>query len=122
MSASGTRANNPLYDLFFTRKADRHRQKLYRKDKTAKKLLENVLKDLMNDPYAGSYYLSGTGLLKGMRSMHAGKYRIVFAICEQCRTDEFDGHIACVDCDTKPNPSVVIFDLGIHDKAYGKKK
>lgn len=106
-----------MYDVRLTRACLKRLKKIYSKSKAAQHLVEKRLDDLRNDPYAGSYFLVGA-TLKGKRALHAGKLRIVFAICEECRELEHTRFNDCYDCDEIPDNTIVVFTVDSHDRAY----
>jgi len=54
--------------------------------------------------------------LRGLRSYHIpnSEYRIIFAICEECRKDGNQSLNGCQDCDNIPSQSIILFTCGPH--------
>jgi mRNA-degrading endonuclease RelE of RelBE toxin-antitoxin system len=71
-----------------------------------------VMQRLLKHPYANDYWLKGK--LAGKHKKYVGKtsYRIIFAICEECRKLEHDNYYnKCEDCAEIPDKSVTFFDI-----------
>jgi hypothetical protein len=72
-----------------------------------------VESDLKVNPY-GSESLKVS--LRGLRSYQLrGGYRIIFAICKECRKGGFTRLNNCEDCSKHPDNTVMLFLCGSHD-------
>jgi len=60
--------------------------------------------------------------LKGKRSFHVGDYRIVFALCEECRAEGFTQFNGCKDCRRHGRNDLIIFDVGHRGRIYEEMK
>jgi mRNA-degrading endonuclease RelE of RelBE toxin-antitoxin system len=68
-------------------------------DKPTRARIDEAIEKLSSDPYQNTKLLKGR--YYGKRTLHAGKLRIIFAICEECRklgVPQRQGW-SCVGCD-----------------------
>jgi len=93
-----------------------------------KKQIEKKIRAILADPYHNTEALQKRphGDLRGIRSKRIDRnFRILFAICEECRVMLPDLHDkrACRSCDPKfPGNTVVFFAVQPHDVVYDASK
>ncbi len=110
-----------MYEIRVTEECGKRLMKIFKENRSTKRMIENRFEDLKNDPYAGSYHLEGGGF-RGKRSLHTGKIRIIFAICEECRKLNHTSFNGCYDCESISDHTIIIFMVDFHEKAYSRKK
>lgn len=76
--------------------------------------INNVVLNVLKYAPEKSEFLSG--LLKGLRSYHVGRgYRIIFAICGECRERGHTRINHCEGCNTYSDNTVMLFICGPHE-------
>ncbi len=84
--------------------------------------IKRRIERILNDPYQNTEALtdaSGRLNLRGCRSTRIDRnFRIIFAICEECRDILECEYCFCDGLSTK---TVVVLTVGPHDKAYALK-
>ena len=86
-----------------------------------KKLLAKKIKLLAQEPYKNCKSEMLVGELKGLRSARITKsFRVIFAVCEECRARKFQKLVGCspVVCKETALKTVVFLTFGPHDEAY----
>jgi mRNA-degrading endonuclease RelE of RelBE toxin-antitoxin system len=105
-----------LFTPYFTDVFSKHFQKLTKKDGALKKRLEAEIEEMRTDPYRNSRELVGQFL--GKRRVRIGSHRLIYAVCEECRTKEHDSVNACYGCKEKEDSSIIYFDLVNREGGY----
>lgn len=81
--------------------------------------IQRRVERVLVDPYANTEFLvdaSGKLNLSGCRSVRVDRnFRVIFVICEECRT--FPDCEYCF-CEDFPDETVVFLTVGPHDRAY----
>ncbi len=80
--------------------------------------IEEVTVQVIADPYARTERLTEKGKLnlRGCRSVHVGyHFRIIFAICEECRQEPKCEYCFCAGL---PDNAILFLTVGPHDRAY----
>jgi Txe/YoeB family toxin of Txe-Axe toxin-antitoxin module len=87
-----------------------------------RKQIKRRVNRVLADPYANTEALadaSGKLNLRGCRSARINRnFRIVFVICEECRTIPECEYCFCEDLSDK---TVIFLTIGPHDRAYAMK-
>jgi len=86
-----------------------------------KKLLAKKILLLTQEPYSNCKSELLVGELKGLRSARITKsFRIIFAVCEECRARKFQKLVGCSPAFYKEMTlkTVVFLTFGLHDEAY----
>jgi len=86
-----------------------------------KKILDQKVQLLSQNPYTHCKSELLVGELKGLRSARFSKsIRLIFSICEECRARKFQHLVGCVPelCESLDAKTVVFLTLGPHDEAY----
>jgi mRNA-degrading endonuclease YafQ of YafQ-DinJ toxin-antitoxin module len=99
--------------LEFSKQAQRYRH--------LKKLVLNKIELLTKDPYRNCKSELLIGELKGLRSARVTKlFRIIFSICEECRTKKFQKFVGCSPsiCKNMDSKTIVFLTLGPHERVY----
>lgn len=92
-------------------------EKLTRRNSQLKRMIEEKIQEMLNDPFRDSIPLVGRG--KGKRRTRVGgNYRLIHAICRECREKGHDSINQCEDCEQKPDNSIVYFDVEHRKHAY----
>ncbi len=103
-----------VYEERFTRNLRRYASLRQR----FKRRIERVL----FDPYANTEFLGDASSklnLRGCRSVRIDRnFRIIFVICEECRTIP---RCEYCFCEGLPDKTVVFLTVGTHDRAYAMK-
>jgi mRNA-degrading endonuclease RelE of RelBE toxin-antitoxin system len=92
--------------------------KAFRKlDKNAQNVLDKTIhEELMLQPYESKRLVSPE--LRGKRSFRKGDYRIVFAVCEECRAMHLVHMNACKNCETHSVSDIILFACGHRKHIY----
>lgn len=92
--------------------------KAFRKlDNNVQEVIENVIQDvLLRQPYESKRLVSPQ--LKGKRTLRKGDYRILFAICEECRKQHEERINNCRDCGRYEANSIMVFLCGSRKHIY----
>jgi hypothetical protein len=77
--------------------------------------VEKAVSEIAADPYASDLLKIS---LKGKRDYRVGDYRIVFAICEECRRESWVQFNRCADCKKHGRNDFILFDVGHRGKIY----
>jgi addiction module RelE/StbE family toxin len=72
-----------LYIPFFSEVFKKHLEKLTKRDIALRNRIINQIEEMKIDPFRNSIEL--TYELKGKRRVKVGDYRLVYAVCEECR-------------------------------------
>jgi mRNA-degrading endonuclease YafQ of YafQ-DinJ toxin-antitoxin module len=86
-----------------------------------KKLLANKINLLKENPYTNCKSELLVGELKGLRSARITKsFRVIFSICEECRTRKFQKLVGCLPsiCENTDLHNIVFLTVGPHDEVY----
>lgn len=107
-----------MYEAFYHEGFNPQVKKLTKRNNTLASRLERTIENLRTNPYHNTFNLIGP-YLKGKRRAWVGRrHRIVFAICEECRENEWEEHNNCNACDEKKDETLVFFKFGPRDKVY----
>lgn len=104
-----------MHESFFTSHFDRNEKKLTKKNAELKRRIEEAIGEICNAPEKSKLL---KGEFEGKRSYSFGNYRIVFAICGECRRRGFVRLNRCRDCGEKPDNSIVFFDIEHRKRVY----
>jgi mRNA-degrading endonuclease RelE of RelBE toxin-antitoxin system len=86
-------------------------------DKNAQKLIDKAIQEiLVLQPYESKRLVSHE--FKGKRSLRKGDYRIIFAVCEECRTLGEVYLNKCENCYEHKASDVVLFVCGHRKHIY----
>lgn len=84
-------------------------KKLTKRDNDLKKRILKKVEEMKALPYRKSKEY--TADLKGKRKMRVGDYRLVYAVCEDCRAKEYERLNQCFGCEAMKDNSIVYFDV-----------
>jgi mRNA-degrading endonuclease RelE of RelBE toxin-antitoxin system len=92
--------------------------KAFRKlDKSAQKIIDRMIKEELSlEPYESKRLVSPE--LRGKRSIRKGDYRIIFAICQECKKLHEDRINNCYGCKRYGTNNVMIFLCGHRKRIY----
>jgi len=76
----------------------------------------NKIEDMKQDPYRNSIELIYE--LKGKRRVRIGDYRLIYAVCEECRKRGYIQFNQCYNCESKEDNSIIFFDIIHRPKGY----
>lgn len=105
-----------MYVPFFSEDFKKHLEKLTKRDNILENRITNQIEDMKTDPFRNSIEL--THELKGKRRVKVGDYRLVYAVCEECRKKGYENFNGCYDCESKPVNSIIFFDVFHRSKGY----
>lgn len=93
-------------------------EKAFRKlDKPAQKKINRAIQEvLFIDPYESKKLCSPQ--FKGKRSVRTGNFRLIFAICAECRQLHEDRLNNCYNCNRYGKNNVIIFLCGHRNHIY----
>jgi len=102
------------YRCHKTAEFDRAFRKL---DKGVQELLDKTIQDvLFRQPYESKRLVSPEN--RGKRSLRRGDYRIIFAVCEECREMRLVHMNACENCDAHSTSDIILFVCGHRKHIY----
>lgn len=108
-----------MEDLTFTYRVfqtDEFYREFRKLDPQVQKMLDNAIQEILfHHPYE-SKILKGN--LKGKRSLRVRNYRIVFAICEECRENNYVRLNGCKDCKKHGRNDIIMFTCGPRSEVY----
>ena len=105
-----------MYEPRFTKQFEKIINSTKKKDiervRTAKAGVDKILHhpELNDGPLRGD--------LAGKRKLRLGNFRIVFAMCGECRQTEHIQANDCEFCDETNDRTIVFFDVDLRRKAY----
>lgn len=109
-----------LYEVWLQPNVEKKYTKLKRRYRARWIRIRKRLDDLEIDPYHGAIDLKDP-TFHGLKRVRAGKDRISYQICEECRNDlEIHELRNCVDCDNISQNAIKIFDIDDRDSIYSK--
>ena len=103
----------PYFTPEFLKQAQKHRH--------LKKLLAKKITLLTQEPFTHCKSELLVGELKGLRSARITKsFRIIFAVCEECRARKFQKLVGCSPavCKETALKTIVFLTFGPHEEAY----
>ena len=110
-----------MYDIYLQSQASKELKKLSKREKKRHEDITDVLDLLSVDPFGDSVKLKDE-MFQGLRRAKAGEDRILFLVCEECRSgllmSEDD---KCIDCDDIPENGVKIFNIIPRKHAYRRR-
>ena len=105
---------NAVYEKLFVKNLDRY--------KSLKKQIKSGIERILQNPYVNTEFLadvSGKLNLIGCRSYRINRnFRIIFVICEECRSVS---ECEFCFCENLSDKTIVFLTLGPHDKAYSMR-
>lgn len=108
---------NISYDGYFVPDFSKNLEKLTRRNLELKRRIDKKIREMRNDPFRGSIHLVGKGT--GKRRVYvAGDYRLIYAVCHECREKGHNSINQCIDCEQKSNNSIIYFDVEHRKHAY----
>jgi mRNA-degrading endonuclease RelE of RelBE toxin-antitoxin system len=100
--------SSQAYIDYLTPTFDKQLRKL--RDGMRIKRIEETIKKILEDPYHNIDF--GKGKFLGKRKYDAWKGdRLIFTVCEQCRTLGHQKHNHCPDCQKMGNDAVIFWEL-----------
>ena len=109
----------PTYDPLFTASFERT---IRSKKKRLRRLVEAAktgVSSILRNPYAHDGWLKGDLRGKHKKYVGAGHYRIVYAICEECRRLGHRDLNRCEFCEQTTDKTVVFFFVGPKKERHG---
>lgn len=76
---------------------------------------DKAVAEIAADPYASDLLKAP---LKGKRDYRIGDYRIVYAVCDECRKENWIQMNGCSDCRKHGRSDFILFDVGHRGKIY----
>lgn len=93
-----------------------------RKYSAIRRLIQKKIEQIVHDPLGPQTERLGHDLV-GLRSASVKKsFRLIFAVCEECRRLGYQAVNNCFDCADQPERTVYFFTVGSHDDAYAIAK
>jgi mRNA-degrading endonuclease YafQ of YafQ-DinJ toxin-antitoxin module len=92
--------------------------KTFQKYSAIKVSIQKKVEQILQDPLGPQTEPLGHDLV-GLRSAPVKKsFRLIFAVCEECRRLGHSAVNNCFDCASQPDNTVYFFTIGPHDDAY----
>lgn len=102
---------------FQCRATDAFRDDIHKLDNVIRKRIDKVISEvLFENPYNSKRVSAREH--KGKRIVRVGDYRLVFAICEECRRFGFNALIKCKDCKKHGSNNVILFSVSHRSISY----
>jgi mRNA-degrading endonuclease RelE of RelBE toxin-antitoxin system len=105
-----------IYDALFSDDFRKECAYMRKKDRENHDRIRKAVLAIREEPYHNSAPLTA-GLL-GKRKKYAGKMRIIYAVCEECRRLDHVSLNGCVGCDAIPDLNVIFFKVGLRKNVY----
>lgn len=105
-----------MYVPFFSDDFKKHLEKLTKRDIVLKKRVADQIEEMKNDPFRNSIELDYE--LKGKRRIRVGDYRLIYAVCIDCRKKGYTKFNQCYECESKNDNAIVFFDIIHRSKGY----
>ena len=110
--------SSPTYEPLFTTKFERIIRSKKRRDVALVEAAKKGVKRIVDSPYSHNGWLKGN--LRGKHKKYVGRdYRIVYAICEECRRLGHAQVNRCEFCDEATDKTVVFFFVGPKKERHG---
>lgn len=74
------------------------------------------IEEMRENPFRNSIELDYE--LKGKRRIKVGDYRLIYAVCSDCRKKGYEKINQCYDCKLKGEDAMVFFDVFHRSKGY----
>ncbi|TSA43391.1 hypothetical protein D4R54_00915 [archaeon] len=103
------------YQSSFTPTFDKQLTTIERKDKIRGSRIRKKMSGILANPYEGISF--ATGIYRGRREDRAGKDRLIFVVCKQCRDEKHVKFNMCSDCH-KTVDETVVWVMIIEDHKY----
>jgi mRNA-degrading endonuclease RelE of RelBE toxin-antitoxin system len=107
-----------LYVPFFSDDFNKNFRKLTKKDNNLKNRIMQQVEEMKIDPFRNSIELEYD--LKGKRRIRVGDYRLIYAVCDDCRKKGYDRLNQCYECGSKGNDAMVFFDIIHRSQGYDR--
>jgi len=99
---------------------DRFAKSLSKLDKPIRtRVIKAIDEEITVEPYRSDPLAYS---LKGKREYRVGDYRIIFAICEECRAKRFERFNGCSDCKRHGRNDLILFDVGHRGRILDEMK
>lgn len=72
------------------------------------RLLERIKEMTIEQPHSQIGYI---GDLKGKWKMRVGDYRLIYAYCKDCQTNNYQKYNLCLECSIKGDDALIFFDV-----------
>lgn len=106
-----------MFDVVSTRQFSKNFRKLQRKRIPGLDRLKRAIEELRVDPHKNDTWLFHE--LAGKHKRRVGDYRIVLAICGECRKLGHTRVNRCTFCEEVGDNTLVLFDVGHRSSIYG---
>ncbi|MHA1768896.1 MAG: type II toxin-antitoxin system RelE family toxin [Candidatus Thorarchaeota archaeon] len=90
------------------------------RNQSVRERIKRGTEDIAENPLRNSIVLSRP--LVPIRRRRFGKWRVFYQPCDDCRLRRVEQEVACIDCESHDDSTVVFFYLSMRDKAYDHKK
>jgi len=94
-----------VYQDSYTPTFEKQLAAIENKDKIRAKRIREAMNEIRADPYHKIDF--GKGQYRGKRKYDAGKDRVLFVVCEQCRKDGHTSINQCSDCHETKDETIV---------------
>ena len=96
---------------------DEFRRSFRKLDSNVQKRIDKTIREtLFYQPYESKELVAPE--LKGKRSLRVGNYRVIFAICEECRKLNYVRLNGCNDCRKHGTDDIIMFACTHRKHAY----
>ena len=110
-----------MYDVYLQPTARRQLRKL-RRQKARLNAIDIVMEKLKLNPRSDDSIRLIDPDFHGFRRMRTDIDRIIYQICEDCRSDLSVQRLRqCIDCDDIPEKGVKVFEIIVRREAYKKR-
>ena len=94
---------------------ERFNKSMSQLDRPVQQRVDKAVGEITTNPYASDLLKIP---LKGKRDYRIGDYRIIFAICEECRRENWVEFNRCSECKKHGRNDFILFDAGHRGRIY----
>lgn len=106
-----------MYEIVTLVQFDKSWKKYAKRYRAELRRIEKAIDQLRGNPHLNDSWLRAE--LSGKHKKRVGGWRIVFAICEECRKLGHERCNKCKDCSSSAGRTVRLFDVGPRKDIYG---
>jgi mRNA-degrading endonuclease RelE of RelBE toxin-antitoxin system len=94
---------------------ERFNKSISQLDRSVQERVDKAVREIASNPYASELLKIA---LKGKRNYRIGDYRVIFAVCEECRRENWVELNGCSDCKKHGRNDFILFDAGHRGSIY----
>lgn len=99
-----------LYVPYFSDDFEKNLKKLTRRSTVLRKRIQQKIDEMCDGIFGDTIDLAGNRG-KGKSRVRMGNYRLIYAVCSECRENGYQMFNGCYDCEIKDDDSIIYFDV-----------